>query len=157
MTGGAPTKTFPTIVWATDGSAPSLAARRFVREICEADDSALYVVHIAPVLATATDEGRIAALKAVTSSLRRHDINASLHVVRGAFGSPAGHIADVARMVDADLLILATRGRSPLTGAVAGSVSERLLACAPCPVVVLSPAAVAATAPVHRAVRQPAA
>ena len=157
MTGNAPTKRSPTVVWATDGSRASLAAGRVVRGVCEPDDSALYVVHIAPALATRAHERRIAALRAATSSLRRHGINASLHVVRGAIGPPARHIADVARMVDADLLIVTTRGRSPLAGAVAGSVSQRLLACAPCPVLVVPPAAISAAVPSYREVKQPAA
>ena len=77
----------------------------------------------------------------MTSALRRHGVNASLHVVRGAIGSPAPRIAEVARMADAGLLIVTSRGRSPLIGAVAGSVTQRLLREAPCPVLVLPPAA----------------
>jgi nucleotide-binding universal stress UspA family protein len=45
-------------------------------------------------------------------------------------------------MADAGLVIVTSRGRSPLLGAVAGSVTQRLLAEAPCPVLILPPAAV---------------
>jgi nucleotide-binding universal stress UspA family protein len=128
---------FSTIVWATDGSAASLAGSRFVRDTCERYDSTLRIVHIAPALCTGADERRIASLKALTSSLRRHGVDASLHVVRGAIGSPAPHIAEVARMSQAGLLIVGTRGRSPVISAVAGSVARRLPAEAPCPVLVL--------------------
>ena len=106
------TDMFSSIVWATDGAGASLAGSRFVRETCERYGSRLRIVHVAPTLCTAADERRIASLKALTSSLRRHDIDASLHVVRGAIGSPAPHIAEVARMSRAKLVIVGTRGRS---------------------------------------------
>jgi nucleotide-binding universal stress UspA family protein len=135
---------FSMIVWATDGSVASLGGSRFVRDACERYGSRLRIVHIAPTLCTRADERRIARLKALTSSLRRHGIDASLHVVRSAIGSPAPHIAQVARMSQAGLLIVGTRGRSSVMSAVAGSVAQRLLAEAPCPVLVLPGASVAA-------------
>jgi hypothetical protein len=96
---------FSTIVWATDGSGASLAGSRFVRDACERFGSRLRIVQIAPALCTGADERRIARLKSLTASLRRHGIHASLHVVRGALGSPAPHIAEMARMSHAGLLI----------------------------------------------------
>lgn len=145
---------FQTIVWATDGSASTVDASHFVRETCERYDSALRIVHVAPVLSSDAAGRRIAKLKAVTVSLRRHGISASLHVVRGALGSPAPHIAEVARMVQADLVIVTTRGRSPITGAVAGSTTLSLIARAPCPVLAL-PAAPMVTSHGRPAVTPP--
>jgi nucleotide-binding universal stress UspA family protein len=144
MTDSAQTNMFSTIVWATGGSVASLAGSHFVREICLRYASRLRIVHVAPALWTAADERRIAKLKALSSSLRRHGVDTSLHVVRGAIGSPAPHIAELARMSQAGLLIVGTRGRSPVISAVAGSVAQRLVAEASCPVLVL-PAAPAAT------------
>ena len=141
---------FSTIVWATDGAAASLSGTGLVRETCERHGGRLRIVHVAPIMCTDADERRIARLKALTSSLRRHGIDASLHVVRGAIGSPAPHIAEVARMSQAELVIVGTRGRSPVISAVAGSVAQRLLAEAPCPVLVLP------AAPVAAGVRRPA-
>jgi nucleotide-binding universal stress UspA family protein len=135
------TSMFDTIVWATDGSARSDAAFGYVRDACERHGSSLRIVHVARPLAGGGDR-EIAKLKAMTSSLRRHGVRASLHVVRGAIGSAAPHIAEVARMADAGLVIVTSRGRSPLLGAVAGSVTQRLLAEAPCPVLILPPPAV---------------
>lgn len=129
---------FDTVVWAADGRPHSDLALGYVREMCERHGSSLRIVHVARPLEGGAGERRIAKLKAMTSSLRRHGVNASLHVVRGAIGSPAHHIAEVARMCDADLVLVTTRGRSPLQGAVAGSVAQRLLHEAPCPVLVLT-------------------
>ena len=144
MTHSPHTDMFSTIVWATDASDASLAGSRFVRDACERYASRLLIVHVTPALCMGADERRIARLKALSCSLRRHGIDVSLHVVRGAMGSPAPHIAAVARMAHARLLILGTRGRAPVISAVAGSVAQRLLGEAPCPVLVLPAASAAA-------------
>lgn len=137
---------FATIVWATDGSARSVASAPFVREICGREASSLRIVHVARALHTGAGERRVAKLKAMTSSMRRHGVNASLHVVRGAIGSPAPHIAEVARMADADLLIVTAHDRWPVTTALGAGVIQGLLAHAPCPVLVLPEVAVTAGA-----------
>jgi nucleotide-binding universal stress UspA family protein len=50
-------------------------------------------------------------------------------------GDPAEALADTAN--DLDLLLLGSRGYGPVKGTVLGSVSSRLMAAAPCPVVVV--------------------
>ena len=142
MAQSAQTRMFGTIVWATDGSARSDAAYGYVRDACERYGSSLRIVHVARPLAAGSGDREIAKLKAMTSSLRRHGVSASLHVVRGAAGSPAPHIAEVARMAGAGLVIVTSRGRPPLLAAVAGSVTQRLLVEASCPVLILPPPAV---------------
>ena len=133
---------FNTILWATDGSSCSDDALGIVRGLCERSGSTLRVVHVVQQLGgehfLIPDEDRvIAKLKAQTSALRRHGIDASLHVIRGAVGSPAGHIADTARAVDADLIVVGVRGRSALASVLLGSVTLRLLTIARCPVLVI--------------------
>jgi nucleotide-binding universal stress UspA family protein len=43
-------------------------------------------------------------------------------------------IADTARAVGADLIVVGTRGRTGLPHVLLGSVAERVLRIAPCPV-----------------------
>ena len=144
---------FNTILWATDGSPCSDDALGTVRQLCERYASSLRIVHVVQQLGGAhitgpdlipNEDRVIAKLKAQTSALRRHEIDASLHVIRGAFGSPAGHIADTARAVDADLIVVGVRGRSALESVLLGSVTLRLLTIARCPVLVV-PASAAGT------------
>ncbi len=46
-------------------------------------------------------------------------------------------IADVAREAEADLIVIASRGRGPFAGALLGSTTQRLLPIASCPVLVV--------------------
>ena len=46
-------------------------------------------------------------------------------------------IADVAREAEADLIVIASRGRGPFAGALLGSTTQRLLPIAACPVLVV--------------------
>jgi nucleotide-binding universal stress UspA family protein len=137
---------FDTIVWASDGSARDEQSLPVVREICARYARSLRIVHVVerlpgpplPGLDVHGCEDRLVArLKARTLALRRRGINASLHVIRGAVGQIADHVAAVAVAGDAQLIIAGGRGRSAWEGAVLGSVTQRLLAVAPCPVLVL--------------------
>jgi nucleotide-binding universal stress UspA family protein len=137
---------FDRILWAADGSARDAHTLSVARELCARYDSSLRIVHVvervpAPPLSgfdVHADEDRLVAkLKARTSALRRHGVNASLHVTRGAVGHTADHIAEIAVAGDAQLIIAGCRGRSACGGALLGSLTQRLLAVAPCPVLVL--------------------
>jgi nucleotide-binding universal stress UspA family protein len=52
-------------------------------------------------------------------------------------GKPADEIVQVASETDADLIILSTHGRSGFSHALLGSVAERVVRLAPCPVLVV--------------------
>jgi nucleotide-binding universal stress UspA family protein len=56
-------------------------------------------------------------------------------------GSPADAIVEAATREGADLVVMATHGRSGIERALVGSVAERLLARSPIPLVVLRPGA----------------
>jgi nucleotide-binding universal stress UspA family protein len=57
-------------------------------------------------------------------------------------GRPADEIAAHCHDIGADLLVLATHGKSGLGRALLGSVAERALRLAPCPVLTVRPAEV---------------
>jgi nucleotide-binding universal stress UspA family protein len=137
---------FDTIVWASDGSVRDDRSLSLVRDLCARYAASLRIVHVVERLpgkalpgvdVHACEDRRVAKLKARTSALRRHGISASLHVVRGSLGQTADHIAEIAAAGDAQLIIAGARGRSAWEGAMLGSVTQRLLAVAPCPVLVI--------------------
>ncbi len=49
-------------------------------------------------------------------------------------GAPADAICDQAREIGADLIVMGTRGRTGLAHVLLGSVAQRVLKIAPCPV-----------------------
>jgi nucleotide-binding universal stress UspA family protein len=70
-------------------------------------------------------------------------IDASFRIVHGTNEDPADLIAAVAREVDADVIVVGTRGHGRVAGMLLDSVTQRLLHVAPCPVLAV-PANVAA-------------
>jgi len=66
-------------------------------------------------------------------------INATLHMVGTTSQNVARNIAEVAEEAGADLVVVGTRGHSAIVGAILGSVTQRLLHLAPCPVLAVPP------------------
>ena len=79
---------------------------------------------------------------AKVDDLVQSGVKASFHVVSGLNTEPADLIADVAKEADADLIVVGTRGHGRVAGMLLGSVTQRLLHVAPCPVLAV-PAKVA--------------
>lgn len=137
---------FDTIVWASDGSVRDDRSLPVVRDLCERYAGSLRIVHVVERVPDAAcpgldvhgyEERTVAKLKARSTALRRHGIRASLHVVRGSLGQTADRIAEIAEADNAQVIVAGARGRSAWEGAMLGSVTQRLLAVAPCPVLVI--------------------
>lgn len=127
-------------MWATDGSVDADRALACVEHVTARFHSSVRVVHIARrgagTRVVPEDEDEVLAkLRSQTTAMRARGLDAALHVIRGATGSAAPPIAQTALAVGADLVIVGTRGRSPIAGALLGSVTLELLHLAPCPVI----------------------
>jgi nucleotide-binding universal stress UspA family protein len=84
---------------------------------------------------TLLEESRKAASRELEDmAARAHLRGASIEVVEGP---PALSICDYASRAEADLIIISTHGRSGLRHAVLGSVAERIVRYADCPVLVV--------------------
>ena len=66
-------------------------------------------------------------------------MNAILKVVDFVGPQPAQGIADIAEEVEADVIVVGTRGHWAIGGLLVGSVTQRLLHVAPCPVLSVPP------------------
>lgn len=134
---------FSTIIWATDGSEAADRALPYAQALADGPGRTLVVVHCKelltgraggyPVLA---DEGELQEkIRRQVDELREQGLDASLKIITAA-GTHGPHmIADLAREIDADAIVVGTRGHSPVAGLLLGSVTQRLLHIAPCPVV----------------------
>jgi nucleotide-binding universal stress UspA family protein len=142
---------FKTIIWATDGSEAAERALPTALELTAQGNGTLLVVHAdvrlggrasgVPVIAD--EEDVESELRSKVVALVDSGIDASFRVIRGTAKDPADLIASVAREVDADVIVVGTRGHGRVAGMLLGSVTQRLLHVSPCPVLAV-PAKVAA-------------
>jgi len=133
---------FDTIVWATDGSQTADRALEVAKTLAHEHGASLVVVHVAQHYATKTglavyaDEDVVKAkLEETVQQLSNDGFRPTLKIVDHVGPQPAHTIADIAREVGADLVVIGTRGHGPIAGLVLGSVVLRLLHISPCPVV----------------------
>ena len=132
------------VVVPCDFSDESIAAVDTALEMVESPAS-LHVIHVLPDLAagepgvvwgTVDDDSRrehaTDALRRVLSDGKYHDIDVVI-----AFGSPGHEIVDYAETTSADLIVMPSHGRRGLSRMLIGSVAERVVRLAHCPVLVL--------------------
>ena len=132
---------FNTIVWATDGSDNAQKALALAKSLTGEDGASLIAVHVVERWATKKglavypDEEIVAKkLKQTIEGLSEEGLQASLQIVNHVGHQPAHEIADVAQEQGADLIVIGTRGHGTIPGLLLGSVTQRLLQVAPCPV-----------------------
>jgi nucleotide-binding universal stress UspA family protein len=134
---------FKTIVWATDGSESADAALPYAKSLAAQNGAALVVAHAVEHIVgmraagypVHVDEEQIRAkIERQTAELKEAGIDVSSKAVGGASPGAAHMIADIAREVGADVIVVGTRGHTALAGLLVGSVTQRLLHLAPCPV-----------------------
>lgn len=138
--------TFHTLLVAHDFSPDSDAALERAVDLAKALGADLHVVHVfhvpvealspyeIPLPPSLLDEVQAAArrrLEEVTARAREAGVEASAHV---RDGSPAEQIDDLARELGADLIVMGTRGLTGLPHVLLGSVAERTVRIASCPV-----------------------
>ena len=125
---------YKTIVLALDESEGSAAALPYAVNLARRDASTLVIAH---ARTHALETSQEAMLKQTVEGLRSGGIDAVLEIRTSLVEEVANFLSDVATEADADLIVIAGRGRSALAGAVLGSVTQRLLHVAPCPVLVV--------------------
>jgi nucleotide-binding universal stress UspA family protein len=132
---------FNTIVWATDGSENATRALPYAKALATGEGALLVVVHIVqePESSNAQrssvvdggQSGSHANMREVLADLSQQGLNAILKVGDLVGPQPAQGIADIAAEVEADAIVVGTRGHSAIGGLLVGSVTQRLLHVAP--------------------------
>src|SRR3954468_16258209 len=155
---------FTKIIWATDGSEAADHALPYVKELAGTNGSKVIVCHsvlalLGPraggVLIVANEEDIETKVRGQVDALASEGIDASLRIVGGDTVHGAAH--DIVRVADeegANLIVAATRGHTALGGLLLGSVTQRLLYVANCPVLVVPVRAQAEAAPVDESIEQ---
>jgi nucleotide-binding universal stress UspA family protein len=135
---------FNKVVWATDGSESADLTLPNAKALVAGDGGSLTAVHCEEYTLPGKGGGSLplhvgedALVKKIegqVAELSEAGVTAELKVVKASVGGAAQAIADVARTESADVIVVGTRGHTPLGGLLLGSVTHRLLHVAPCPV-----------------------
>ena len=132
------------ILVAVDFSDGSKTALRYAAQLAGAFNAAVTVVNVFEVnygwLRYGTDEFRV--LDEQTRENRKRTLQSFVRECGAGrtwrccarLGKPAEEIAETAREVTADVIVIATRGHTGLKHATIGSTAEEVVRSAPCPV-----------------------
>lgn len=135
---------FETIVLAVDGSEPSNRALDFAAKLGKETGGRILAVHVKELMVGrgagpvhVTEDEIQSQLRAQVNHLNDEGIKAELQVTSTVTGGPAHVIAAAAANEEADVIVTGSRGHTALAGVFLGSVAQRLLHVAPCPVLVV--------------------
>jgi nucleotide-binding universal stress UspA family protein len=135
---------FKTVVVASDGSPHADRALELARSLLDAEAAHLAVVHVTELVGgkggiypqAADEDRRRAGIAEQVDDLKAEGVSAEFITATTRLGGPAHTIAEIAQSLDADLIVVGTRGHSLISKIVLGSVPIRLLQVAHCPVMV---------------------
>ena len=138
---------FEVIAWATDGSEAADSALPIVTELAKTVGAKVVVIHAeefavgrAAGYPVHVDEDELQSkIRGQIDKLKGEGLDVTLTGASAAVGNAAHAIARVAEDEGAKLIAVGTRGHSPVAGLLLGSVTQRLLHIAPCPVLVVRP------------------
>ena len=128
----------------TDFSEPSLEAIRTALELVKTPAD-IHVLHVLPDIETTApgvlfgyfDESarKRRAGEYLSNFMKQHELTGPTELVR--IGNPGIEISDYAKKSGADLIVIPSHGRHGLKRVLLGSVTERVIRYAECPVLVL--------------------
>ena len=138
---------FKTIVWATDGSETADRALPYAKGLAGGADKTLVVIHVKELLVgrgggypvNAAEDEYVAKIEAQVEEIRKGGVKVELKLATSTSSGPAHFVAEIAKEVAADVIVVGTRGHGPIAGALLGSVAQHLLHDAPCPVLAVPP------------------
>jgi nucleotide-binding universal stress UspA family protein len=142
---------YKTVVWATDASPAAQRALAHAQALVADAGGQLLIVHCAEYIHAGPrsasvpvndeeDEAKV-RIERQAAQLTEQGIKTSVHMLSAHAGGAAAAIAEFAGEAKADVIVVGTRGHNALVGLLLGSVTQRLLHLAPCPVLAVPPTA----------------
>ncbi len=139
---------FKKILIATDGSDIAENAADFGIRLAKNLNSEIYCIYVVDTTAFSSIDNEIIwqniksvleedgkrALKSIEDKVR--GMNIKFHTII-KYGNPSEEIVKFAKENDIDLIVMGTSGRSGLDKFLIGSVAEKVIRMAPCPVMVI--------------------
>jgi universal stress protein A len=135
---------FKKILCPVDFDQNSLLALRLASELAQERKATLHLLHVVPMPPgpeVALPFGKMeAAARSKLEKLARQKIDRKAsYEVDVMMGDPGVEVLQLARRLHADLIVMATHGRKGLRRLVLGSIAERVVREAPCPVLTVKP------------------
>ncbi len=117
------------VLFPTDFSASAEEAGRVAAEMARQSGAILHVVHVIPPVTDPSGSAERLSRAVKSFGEKGSQVESAL-----LSGRPAREIVAYARDKRVDLIVLGTHGRTGVTRAILGSVSEGVVRLAPCPV-----------------------
>jgi nucleotide-binding universal stress UspA family protein len=147
--------TFARILMPTDFSDRAASAIRHAKAIAAKFGSEIRLLHVLPDMSVVLPEAVVPApvqppdlaelqanaVEGLKKVVQEFDLSGQNVTFEARIGSPADEIVDAAKAWEAGLICLGTHGRTGLSHLLLGSVAERVVRTAPCPVLTCRPPA----------------
>ncbi len=127
----------------TDGSQNSRSALRYAVEICRNFDASLHLLSVVEDMPSYVNlEVGIEFFASIQETIKKEVVQCSGYCETSGVactgeirhGVPYEEIINYAKEIDADLIVMATHGHTGLSHILLGSVAEKIVRHAPCPV-----------------------
>ena len=138
---------FKKIVWATDGSEAADQALEIATRMASEAGGEVLAVHCIEMTFPGKATGRVQTyadeddvktkIERQTTQLSADGVPARMEVTHVEARGTAPAVAEIAREQNGEVIVVGTRGHGPIAGVLLGSVTQRLLHDAPCPVLVV--------------------
>jgi nucleotide-binding universal stress UspA family protein len=130
------------VIWATDGSGSADLALDHAKSLVSEAGGQLLIVHCEEYMpgraasfpVNASPDEVKAKIEGQAAALRAEGVEATVRLIEASAGGAAHAIAEAAADEGADVIVVGTRGHTALAGLLLGSVTQRLLHVASCPV-----------------------
>jgi universal stress protein A len=135
---------FRSILVPVDFDEGALSALSLAKELAAIGNATIHLMHVVPVVLAPGEAAHILIVredevKAELEKMRREHLGGIRHQIHVRTGDIARNIGSAARELNADLIIMPTHGRRGLPRLFLGSVAERVIRDAPCPVLTVRP------------------
>ena len=151
---------FNRILVPTDFSPPSDAALEYARAVATRFGASLHLLHVVddpyraayatevyvPEVEGLRDDLIADAINKLKGRLQSSDVQVLGATTDAIIGTPAWSIVEYATVHEMDLIIMGTHGRGGMSHLLMGSVAERVVRTAPCPVLTVRETPAAAKA-----------
>jgi nucleotide-binding universal stress UspA family protein len=135
---------FRSILIPVDFDDDSKATLDLARELAAVGDATLHLLHVVPIVLAPGEAGtavvtRVDEVREALEKIAKERLGVLPHQVHTRTGETTRGIVDAARELHADLIVMLTHGRRGLPRFFLGSVAERVVREAPCPVLTVRP------------------